>query len=528
MKYLFAVHTSLAAWICLFTFMHNAESSSSKLLQSNECNSLLERAISKGTSKIKELSNEQWSQLTQDDQLFILREAESNTNSSEIIQLIQLARTSDDLRWKPILKKWISDLQNVTQGWEIFIRIQAQKVLKKLEEFETIQIQLQEQNNNTTHQKLSSIFRELSFEELSTIRSDFKHHDQYSLDILESPIKNQCNFGSCWIYSLVAEIEQDPLLKKNNEKISEQFLILHNLIEESLNALDQPGSFVKSGGNLAKAHELIQKHGLIPVSSWEPRLRFESLPLSHRLLNFLNARITQYHIETAYSYNDQIKKDLKKNAHKDILEIIETFFGPVPENFIYQGKSFTPLEWRDSQVEKYKKKWVIIRPFSTVSLPYSLEQLASKKAPLPQFFEFNHSKIQQVSFERINQIIIHHLKEGQMIPFSIEIDDNFIDKNRGIMSISGFYSPENFKHIPKAYRRAFDPNGKFLGVRFHAMDIVGIDLDKTGKINKYKVRNSHGAEQGDRGYFHMYPDYFEEYLVSIAIEDTTSSTMTDQ
>lgn len=520
MNHLFAFQMSLIVSTLFFTTILKAEPTSSIPIQSNACSRLIEATDFKNPSKINELSKQQWTDLSQEDQSFLLREADRNTNPYEIMQMIQLVRTSDDLRWKPLIKKWMSDLQNITQGWEILIRIQAQKALNHLEEIEVLKLRHQEVNPNQFHENLTSTFREISFESLSTVRSDFKHNRQYSLELISSSIKNQCNLGSCWIYSLVAEIENDPELKKNNEKISEQFLILHNLIEESFNALNQPGSFVKSGGNLAKAHELIQKYGLIPASSWKPRLQFEISPLSHRLLNFLNARITQYHLETAYNFSDQIKENLKKIARQDIQGIIETFFGPVPERFFYRGKSFTPIEWRDSQIQKYNKKWIIMKPSSTSSLPHSLEQQASTIAPLPQFFEYTHSKLQQASIDKINQTIVNQLKQGRMVPFSIELDYNFIDKDRGIMTISGFHLPNDFKPIPKNYRRAFDPNGKYLGIQFHAMDIVGIDLDETGKIIKYKVRNSHGIDQGDQGYYHMYPDYFEEYLVSIAVEDT--------
>lgn len=509
------------ATISLLTWIAFAQAADKTSFASDACSTLLETSPLLNQSRVENLSRTQWNQLTEEHQSFLLNVGEKTHNHYEIIQLIQLARTSDDSRWIPLLKKWITDLENITQGWEVLIRVQAQKALKEFDNTAAIEAQLQNQKSQIETQ--NSKFHELSFEELSSVRSDFKHNNRYSLEITPSPIQDQCNMGSCWIYSLVAEIEHDPFLKKRNEKISEQFLILHSLIEESFLALEQAGSFIKTGGTLTKAHDLVQKYGLVPTSSWKPRLPFEASPLSHRLLTFLNARITQYHLDSAYKWSDQAKQDLKESAKKDILSIIEAYFGPTPQKLIYDGKEFTPIEWRDTQVASYTQKWVIIRPTSTAQLPHSLEQLASKLSPLPQFSTAIHSRFEQKTIETITQIIVHRLQQGQMVPFAIEMDYSFIDRNNGIMSLNAFHLPEAFKPIPKAYRRAFDMDGKYLGIRFHAMDIVGVDLDKTGKIIKYKVRNSHGEGQGDQGYFHIYPDYFEEYLVSIAIADMTEN-----
>jgi aminopeptidase C len=82
-----------------------------------------------------------------------------------------------------------------------------------------------------------------------------------------------------------------------------------------------------------------------------------------------------------------------------------------------------------------------------------------------------------------------------------------MDTKLGILSLAAFHTPENFAVPPQPYRTEF---GLDLG-GYHAVDIIGVDLDASGKIRKLKIRNSWGAASGDHGDYHMYMDYFKAY-----------------
>lgn len=57
----------------------------------------------------------------------------------------------------------------------------------------------------------------------------------------------------------------------------------------------------------------------------------------------------------------------------------------------------------------------------------------------------------------------------------------------------------------------------------HAVDIVGADLDSNGRIIKLKIKNSWGTESGDGGFYHMYRDYFENFVTSIYVSDSEAT-----
>jgi bleomycin hydrolase len=49
----------------------------------------------------------------------------------------------------------------------------------------------------------------------------------------------------------------------------------------------------------------------------------------------------------------------------------------------------------------------------------------------------------------------------------------------------------------------------------HAVEIVGADLTPEGRVIKFKIKNSWGDERGDKGFFHMYQDYFRHFAQEV-------------
>jgi bleomycin hydrolase len=51
----------------------------------------------------------------------------------------------------------------------------------------------------------------------------------------------------------------------------------------------------------------------------------------------------------------------------------------------------------------------------------------------------------------------------------------------------------------------------------HAMVFTGVDLDDNGAPLKWRVENSGGTEQGDKGFLTMSDSWFSEYLYEIVV-----------
>ena len=52
----------------------------------------------------------------------------------------------------------------------------------------------------------------------------------------------------------------------------------------------------------------------------------------------------------------------------------------------------------------------------------------------------------------------------------------------------------------------------------HAMVITGVNLDENGKPNRWKIENSWGDENGEKGYYVCSDSWFDQYVYQAAIE----------
>ncbi len=359
------------------------------------------------------------------------------------------------------------------------------------------------------------------------VRSDFPHVPKYSVEIIEkAPVRDQANYGSCWIYSAITALEDVAKQRGLDLDLSENYLIKKSLELRTLMALQTPGYTVEQGGFLNWAESLIQIFGIIPENSWKSPLPggpFGKREYSEKMMFYINGIIGSYHEQVA-KYPDN-QKELFEKAKNDVKVILTFFFGEEPHEFVHKGEKFTPRQFAKKFLpdDLLKKKTIRLDPIRPALDP-SINKIAnaqgSKKPPEPlkDFFRIenaNQFEARKATFTEIAQVIQEQLEKNLPVVVSFEVERNFIDRKTGIMSISAFNNPIGFQPPSMRYRRAFDLNGGG-----HQVEVVGIDLDPvTGKPIKLKIKNSWSTEMGDMGYYHMYWDYALEYLTKVYIRE---------
>ncbi len=357
----------------------------------------------------------------------------------------------------------------------------------------------------------------LSPAQMLEIRPDFlaRHTDEYSIELAEAPIRNQCKYGGCWAYQAVSFVER-RMQNANGRAydLSEAYLILRDLQAKSLSALEGPGREIVQGSHLSSSLDLIAAHGAVPQSSWQPRVSFEDAGHGTRLVGLLNERVVRFHYDSIGKTSEE-KAALKAEASKDLDSIVEAYSGPMPTSFEEGGVRYeSPQDyWRRNGTSLDNLRRVVP---TRDPLPPELKPAAEKNAPKHAKPEVTASAGVQLParagaiskpVEAIAKDIVGALKRGESVPVSFEMDHRFIDEKTGIMSLKAFSTPEGLRPIPYAYRRQFGQTGGN-----HAMEIVGVEI-QNGEVIRFKVRNTWGENSGDEGYYHVYADYFREYLI---------------
>lgn len=352
-------------------------------------------------------------------------------------------------------------------------------------------------------------------DELGALKPEFlaAHNNRYTIEAPVTPIKDQCGHGGCWSYGTLSNVESQILLQTGKTvDLSEQYLLLVSLVERTMLALEKPGFQVYMGGSLNLGERIIQEHGVLPTGAWLPRVPFENGAHSNRFMTFLNQRIAKFHIDSAK--NPEIHQELLTKAQADLRALFNTYIGPVPGKFTYEGVEYSgPVEFAQKFLPPKENTTNRIFLPRDPDLPQSLLDTrspgGSSNAALNKVKIFN---VHEKSEEELEKAVIESLRKGRTVSIASDMASEFIDNKTGIMSVAAFPAPPGFEPVPRNYRGMFG-----LGGGGHLMEIVGVDVNEAGRVVKYKIKNSWGEKAGDHGFFHMYPDYLRHYLQYIDI-----------
>lgn len=220
--------------------------------------------------------------------------------------------------------------------------------------------------------------------------------------------------------------------------------------------------------------------------------------------------MAQFHEEAKHlPVESKAYLDLQDKARRELREILRAYTGPLPKKAELEGEVLTPRQLAKKLAPDHASHPLWVLP--EVDL---LEGNLKRESNIGLAAFPRGGTGSRESIEKMENRIIRALKSGQSVTLAYENNTLFVDRPTGILSLEAFNTPEGFSPPKRLYRNAF-----MRGSGFHAVDVVGADLDEKGRIIKLKIKNSWGEDSGDKGYYHMYRDYFEHFVTSLYISD---------
>ncbi len=338
------------------------------------------------------------------------------------------------------------------------------------------------------------------------LREDFVPNTKYKVEVTEqSEIKNQCNLGTCHLYSWMSQLDQNRLAQaKSPIKISHHYLSLIHWIRESFDKLekneDKDDIAVQLGANVLGSRFSIFQSGIIPDQVWTGSRDFHTGALSGRISEYVQNIIGKAKWEIDQQGDEKKREQIRENAKKQIFAVFENIVGKIPTKFVYEGKVYTPQSFQRIHFPE------LMQPITVLGASYD------RKAKTVLQYETPFFKMISTDLDSIEQTARELLDKGQNVYLGYDHNSDFVDVKTGTMSISAFNLPPGGGPLSRLQRAYFKvpPGG-------HAVQIVGYDVDpKTNKVARWKIKNSWGDKMGDAGYFHMYRDFFRAFVVTIS------------
>lgn len=336
-----------------------------------------------------------------------------------------------------------------------------------------------------------------------TVKHEF--HDVVTTNV--TSVKNQEASGTCWCFSGLSFLEAELLrMGKGEHDLSEMFLVKKSYIVKAEDYVRYHGNLSFSqGGESADVMDMIAKYGLIPEEFFQG----------------LNYGTTQHqHGEVEAVLKGMVdavilnkNKKLSTAWQGAFNSVLDAYFGNDVETFTYNGKTYSPISFRD-ELGINPADYVEIGSFS--HHPF----YTSCAFEVPD--NWLHANIYNIPLDEFMSVMDNSLKNGYSLLWGSDVSENGFKSSEGIAILpaksdeeisdsemgkweklskkekeSGLFVKEQ-KVTQESRQKGFD---NYQTEDDHGMHIVGIAKDQFGK-KFYKVKNSWGEYGKYKGYFY--------------------------
>ncbi|MEO8768856.1 MAG: C1 family peptidase [Ferruginibacter sp.] len=322
-------------------------------------------------------------------------------------------------------------------------------------------------------------------------------------------VKNQQSTGTCWAFSATSLLESQ-LLKNNlgTFDLSEMFTVRNMYVEKANNYILRQGHAQFGEGGLG--HDVIRsisKYGAMTQEAYSG-LKPGETTLDHQKL-----------VKELQEYLDGL---LKSNGHpiaQDWLtgynKILDNYMGPVPANFIYNGKTYTPTEFSKNVMNFNADDYVNITSFT--HQPY----YQSFVVQVPD--NFSNGYYYNLPLNEMIDVVKSSINSGYSLLWDADVSNNgfrpgkglglFFDQSAKISKDSVKADMQEAQWDPAIRQNLYE---ELVTQDDHLMHITGLEKSKGGKTF-FIVKNSWGSAGPFNGYINVSESYFAINTITLVI-----------
>lgn len=354
------------------------------------------------------------------------------------------------------------------------------------------------------------------------------YHFTPVVELKATPVKNQASTGTCWCFATISFLESELIRQgKGEHDLSEMFVVRYNYINRLRDNYLRRGKGNLSQGSLShNVMDVIREHGIVPESVYSG-INYNSDRHNHRELNRFITAI------------GQVPVDLKAQSpeyHKLVNSLLDIYLGPVPDNFTYNGRSFTPQSFA---------RHLGINPDDYVEITSFSHFPFYTRGPLEVPDNWAHKHFYNVPLDELMQIMDHALQNGYTVNWDGDVSEKGFSHAKGVAINPDVNAPvddyattdrarfENMASaqiLEEAYKfEAPFPEIKvtqlirqegyesFVTTDDHLMHLTGITKDQNG-TKYYITKNSWGTERNAfGGYLNMSESYVRAKTIFIMV-----------
>jgi len=325
-----------------------------------------------------------------------------------------------------------------------------------------------------------------------------------------TPVISQGNTGTCWSFSGTSFLESEIYrISGKWIDLSELYTVRKIYPEKAKNYIHRQGKAQFSQGGLA--HDVLNstlRYGLVPQSAYSG-LKDGVTSHDHAELEAVLGSLLDTYLENP-------GRKLGSEWMEVVNAILDIYLGKVPEEFSFEGKTFTPESFL-LMTGIDPKDYISITSF--------------RQAPFYEEFILNipdnwsNGSFYNLPLDSFIEVIDHALENGFTVELDCDVSERGFSSKDGVAvvpkdnenptrSLMGSY-PEI--EVDQAYRQQEFEN--YNTTDDHLMHITGLLRDQKD-VKYYKVKNSWGTDSkrnANGGYVYFSENYMKLKAISITL-----------
>ena len=359
----------------------------------------------------------------------------------------------------------------------------------------------------------------------------------FSTKLDEWKATNQKSSGRCWLFATLNLFRPGAMKKMNVKEFEfsqahihfwDKFERSNHFLEAIIETSDRPvddrtihfllSDPIGDGGQWNMAMNLIRKHGLVPKSAYPESNSSSSTRWMNSILkDMLRSSASEIRGIIDSGGDEKEARTHKESRMKDIWRVLCIHLGTPPESFDWQ--------WRDKDKEFHRRGKVTPQEFAEEFVDVDWEEyVCIVNDPRNEYYQtYTVDYLQNVSggppvvylnvpSDEMKSITQEILEDGMPVWMGCDVGKQ-MDRKRGLWDANLFETNELYGveyGMAKADRLRYGQT-----MMTHAMLFTGVDVYE-GRPRRWRVENSWGDDSGQKGFYTMNDNWYDEHMFEIA------------
>lgn len=361
-----------------------------------------------------------------------------------------------------------------------------------------------------------------------------QHSKLFSMKLKAAAITNQQGSGRCWLFAGLNVLSPGVMnrLKLSEFEFSQPYLTFWDKMEKANLFLEQIiatrslpvddrkleailSSPFGDGGWGQYVLDLIAKYGVAPLSVMpETKQSVNTGNINFLAEMRLKGDASELRAMAQKGKSVDALRLRKEGMMAEIYKLLVYAYGRPPKEFVFRyeakdstvstPKTYTPLSFYQELVADKMPEYVTLMNNPTKDYDKTFQVDESRN-----MVEKSPAVLLNLPIAKLKLYCLRMLLDSQAVWFACDVGMEHM-RDSALLE-TGIYEPNRIFGMSFGLSKA-DQIALRQSTANHAMVLLGVDTTKDGRPIKWLVENSWGSSRGDKGYWYMYDDWFDQYV----------------